>query len=191
MRVVVVPRQPHSVPRFNGFAAFGETFEEHCSRVYADCPQLRAQCRVDHFGPIPFPAPWSAPGKIARGLPLSYAAGQCPGGSPQQQEAAAAEQQRQAAAEQQRQAAAEQQRQQEAAAAAAAAAARASLPAPAGGASSPPAQAPGIVDQLLANKPLLLGGGAVIAFFAWQALQRRGGSRGMNGYRSRKAHRAR
>jgi len=180
MRVYVTPNQ---VPRFNGFGAFGETNEEHCSRIYANCPALLEKCRQKACVDLPFigkvcsndPPPWTIAGKVARGLPMN---GQCPGGVSVQQPPV---QQPQIPAPVQQPTGPV-----------------VVIPPMTGGGivpSLPPVgtapAAPGVLDQLLANKPLLYGGGAALAaLVAWMALGRKGGTSAMGAYRrKRKARR--
>ena len=169
MRVYVVPAQ---VPHFSGFGAFGETGEEHCRRTYANCPDLMEKCLKPAgclFGVCSQkPEPWTLVGKQMRGLPLN---GQCPGGSapiiqqpPVQQPQPGTN---------------------------VVGAPGGPGPADAGGGvmtSFPPQSgAPqGMMDQLLANKPLLAAGAAVAGFLAWQALRRPAGRGAMNGYGSKR-----
>lgn len=176
MRVYVVPNQ---IPRLSGFnGAFnGESEESHCNRVYADCPSLLAKCLSKPAGFLT-PKPYTVLGKVARGLPGSYSPGQCPGAAP----APAAQPQQQPYNPPPLQ--------------------QPYNPQPggvlgpitAGGPGSVPfvPTAPtGYLDQLMANKPLLIGGAAVAGYFVWRATQRGGGrSRSMNGYKKRKSTRS-
>lgn len=164
MRVYVVP---HQVPRFSGFGAFGETPEEHCSRTYANCPDLLAKCRQKACVDLPLvgkvcsndPPPWTYAGKLARGLPLN---GQCPGGVVAQPPV----QQPQPGT-----------------------VVVTSPGTSAGGAietSFPRQAAPGLWDQLLANKPLLYGGGAALLLGGIWWARRPSGTRAMNGYHKKR-----
>lgn len=169
MRVYVIPRQ---APRLNGFGAFnGESEESHCNRVYADCPALLAKCLSKPAGFLT-PKPYTVLGKVARGLPQNYAPGQCPGAVP-------------APAPQPQQTPYNPPPQQQP-----------YTPLPSGGVGPitaggpfvPPSAPGGYVDQLLANKPLLIGGAGLLGFIAWRMSQRsRRGA--MNGYGKRKSTR--
>lgn len=169
MRVYVIPRQ---APRLNGFGAFnGEAPESYCNRVYASCPDLLQRCLKPAacvFGVCSQkPEPYTLIGKKLRGLPMS---GQCPGTpaaapAPQQQPYNPPPDQQPYSPQP----------------------TGAVGPITAGGPFVPPASG-GPMDQLLANKPLLIGGVAVLGFFAWRMTQRSG--RGaVNGYRKRKSTR--
>ena len=180
MRVYVVPNQ---IPRLGGFGAFnGESEESHCTRVYADCPALMAKCLSKPYSVLT-PKPYTVLGKAARGLPQSYSPGQCPGAAPVPAPAQQPQQQQYNPPPEQQQYNPPPQQQPGGVLG----------PISAGGPGSVPFVPPaptGYVDQLLANKPLLIGGAAALAFFAWQATQRRGRGGAVNGYKKRKSTRS-
>lgn len=178
MRVYVVPNQ---IPRLGGFGAFnGESEESHCTRVYADCPALMAKCLSKPYSFLT-PKPYTVAGKLARGLPQSYSPGQCPGAAPASAPPPQQQPYNPPPVQQQYNPPPQQQP------------GGVLGPITAGGPGSVPFVPPaptGYFDQLMANKPLLIGGAAVVGYFAWRATQRPSGRRSMNGYKKSKSPRS-
>lgn len=180
MRVYVVPNQ---IPRLGGFGAFNgsESPADHCRRRFSTCPDILERClKPICLGPLcsQTPGPWTQAGRLARGIPLD---GNCPGAAP----ASAPQPQQQPynppPVQQQYNPPPQQQP------------GGVLGPITAGGPGSVPLVPPaptGYFDQLMANKPLLIGGAAVAGYLVWRAMQRPGGRGAMNGYKKRKSTRS-